>query len=75
MAYSISFKSLRSAAGDAPYVVNIGSTGGTALKPGASTFVTQEDDTDDVFTPIRTQTGYLRIIDDGKALDGVTAFD
>jgi hypothetical protein len=75
MAYSISFKSLRSAAGDAPYVVNIGGTGGTALKPGASTFVTQEDDTEDVFTPIRTQTGYLRIVDDGKALDGVTAFD
>jgi len=75
MAYSISFKSLRSQASDVPYVVNIGGTGGTALKGGASPFVTQEDDTEDVFTPIRTQTGYLRIVDDGKALDGVTDFN
>lgn len=32
-------------------------------------FVTQEDKSDDIFTPIRTQTGYLRVIDmDGTLL-------
>lgn len=39
------------------------------LKPAAVPFVTQEDDTDDVFTPVRTQTGYLRIVDDGWVTD------
>lgn len=33
-------------------------------------FETQEDDTDDVFAPLRTQTGYLRIVDTGKDNDG-----
>ena len=39
------------------------------LKGGAHPFVTQEDDNEDQFTPLRTQTGYLRIIDDGKAVN------
>ena len=72
--YSITFKSLRART---TYVVNIG--GGTgeavALKGAASPFVTQEDDDEDMFKPVRTQTGYVRIIDDGLAADGVTAFD
>lgn len=59
------------------YTVNVG--GGTgaavALKGGAQPFTTQESDDDDPFCPIRTQTGYLRIVDDGYALDGTTAFD
>jgi len=72
--YLITFKSLRAGT---TYVVNIGGGTGTAvaLKPGASPFVTQEDDDEDMFTPVRTQSGYLRIIDDGLAADGVTAFD
>lgn len=59
------------------YIVNIGGGTGTPvqLKAGANPFVTQEDDDDDMFTPIRTQSGYLRIVDDGYAADGVTAFD
>ena len=40
------------------------------LKPGANTFTTDEDTDEDMFTPVRTQTGYLRIIDDGKDANG-----
>lgn len=39
------------------------------LIPGAKPFETQEDDTSDVFTPVRTQSGYLRIVDTGMATD------
>lgn len=66
MAYSITFKSLRAGANDSPYVVNIGGTGGTALMGGAQPFVTQEDDDEDMFLPVRKQSGYLRVIDDGS---------
>ena len=72
--YKIVFKSLRTGI---TYTVHIG--GGTGaeveLKGGASPFMTQEDDNEDMFTPIRTQSGYLRVLDDGFAADGVTAFD
>ena len=59
------------------YTVNVGGGAGAAvpLKGGAQPFTTQESDDDDPFCPIRTQTGYLRIVDDGYALDGTTAFD
>ena len=72
--YSITFKSLR--AGTA-YTVNIGGGTGSAipLKGGAQPFVTEEDDTEDFFAPVRTQTGYLRVVDDGFAADGTTAFN
>ena len=72
--YSITFKSLRAGT---VYTLNIGGGTGNAvpLKGGAQPFVTQEDDDDDQFTPIRTQSGYIRIIDDGFAADGTTAFD
>ena len=40
------------------------------LKGGESPFVTQEDDDDDMFKPVRTQSGYLRIVDDGCDADG-----
>ena len=49
------------------YVVYIyEQTDGTlvTLKSGDNPFVTQEDDNDDIFTPIRKQTGYLRVIDE-----------
>lgn len=45
------------------------------LKGGAQPFVTEESSDDDPFTPIRTQTGHLRIVDDGYAADGTTPFD
>lgn len=37
------------------------------LTPAAVPFETQEDDTTDAFTPVRTQSGYLRIADSGAA--------
>lgn len=45
------------------------------LKGGAEPFTTQEDNDENLFIPIRTQSGYLRIVDDGYAADGTTAFD
>lgn len=71
--YTLTFKSLRA---NTTYVLNIGGgTGGAvALKPGAQPFTTDEDADEDQFKPIRTQTGYFRIVDDGKDAGG-NAFD
>ena len=71
--YSITFKSLRAGT---VYTLNIGGGTGDAvpLKGGAQPFVTQEDDSDDQFAPIRTQSGYIRIVDDGLDANG-NAFD
>ena len=64
--YTISFKSLRAGT---EYKLNIGSgDDDVALKGAAQPFVTQEDDDEDMFTPIRTQSGYLRIVDDGSVV-------
>jgi hypothetical protein len=69
MAYTITFKPLRSA--NTTYILNIGGgTGSIALKGAAQPFTTQEDDNDDQFTPLRTQSGYIRIVDDGKDVNG-----
>lgn len=71
--YTITFKSLRAGT---TYVVNIGGGTGTPvpLMGGSQPFTTQESDDEDMFTPIRTQSGYLRIIDNGKDANG-NAFD
>ena len=69
--WKIPFMSLRTGT---LYTVNIYDTSfyGTAivLKGAANPFTTQEDDSDDMFTPIRTQSGYIRIVDDGKDANG-----
>lgn len=69
--WKIPFKSLRAGT---DYTVNIydANFSGTAvvLKGGAQPFTTQEDDNEDMFTPIRTQSGYIRILDDGKDANG-----
>ena len=44
------------------------------LTPGASPFETEEEKDDFFFTPVRTQSGYLTIVDDGYDNDG-NAFD
>lgn len=68
--WKIKFKSLRAGT---DYTVNIYKDGTLpsgyplTLKGGAQPFVTEEDDSEDMFTTIRTQSGYLRIVDDGKA--------
>ena len=45
------------------------------LEGGAQPFTTDEDGDDDPFAPIRTQSGHLRIIDNGYAADGITPFN
>lgn len=67
--YSLTFCSLRSGT---VYTLTIGGAGGATipLKGGAQPFSTQEDDDEDMFTPIRTQSGYIRIFDDGKDANG-----
>jgi len=69
--YTIQFKSLRAGT---VYTVSVGGGTGTAipLKGGSQPFTTQEDTDEDMFTPIRTQSGYLRIVDDGKDANGNT---
>ena len=54
------------------YTVNVGGGAGAAvpLKGGAQPFTTQEANDEDMFTPIRTQSGYLRIVDDGRDANG-----
>ena len=71
--YTISFKSLRTGT---DYTVSIGGGTGAAvpLTPGAQPFTTQEDDNEDNFTPVRTQSGYLRIVDNGLDANG-NSFD
>lgn len=72
--YTIIFNGLRSGL---TYTLAIGGGTGTPLQlSGASSpLVTQEFDDDDEFAPIRTQSGYIRIVDDGKYYDGTTGFD
>lgn len=65
--WQVKFKSLRA---DRLYTVSIYDDAYTGsapiqLKGAADPFYTQEDDDDNIFTPIRTQSGYIRIIDDG----------
>ena len=76
MAYNIHWKipfmSLRSGK---VYTINIYKDGTLpsgyplTLKGGAEPFTTDEDASDDEFAPIRTQSGYLRIVDDGYAVN------
>lgn len=62
--YRIPFKSLRQGTN---YVVNIWkdgspSTGVKTVDAAADPFTTEEDDDEDIFTPMRTQSGTLRIL-------------
>jgi len=67
--YKIKFVSLRAGT---TYVLNIGGVSDTAvqLSGGAQPFTTEEEGSEDMFTNIRTQTGYFRIIDNAKDYDG-----
>ena len=70
--WDIPFKSLRSAR---TYWVSVydnsyGSNTPVELKGGVVPFETEEDDDDDWFKPVRTQSGYLRIVDDGNDSSG-----
>lgn len=74
--WQIPFKALRTGALYTISIYDSSYTGSpVVLKGGASPFTTQEDDDDDMFTPIRTQTGYVRIVDDGKDAAGNSLSD
>ena len=73
--YIIRFRTLRGSGYDLVLHIGGGSGSDIELKGAAQPFVTSEDADEDVFKPVRTQTGYIRIVDDGKAADGVTTFD
>lgn len=69
--WQIHFKSLRVGALATVNIYDADYTGDPIpLKGGAEPFVTQEDDDEDMFTPVRTQSGYIRIVDDGKDANG-----
>ena len=69
--WQIHFKSLRVGALATVNIYDADYTGDPIpLKGGAEPFVTQEDDDEDIFTPVRTQSGYIRIVDDGKDANG-----
>ena len=72
--WQVKFKSLRAADGNEDYTVSIYDSDYSGnpiqLKGGAEPFVTQEDDDEDMFAPIRTQSGYIRIVDDGLDANG-----
>ena len=75
--WQIPFKAIRSGI---VYTVNIYDANYTTGDPvvlngGAYPFVTQENTDDDIFIPLRTQSGYIRIVDNGFAADGVTPFN
>ena len=65
--WQVKFKSLRTASN---YVVNIydAAFSGTPVQlTGADRpFEVAEDDSDDMFLPVRTQSGYIRVVDDGN---------
>lgn len=69
--WQITFRGVRS---NRQYNVNIydnAYTGDAILLRGAANpFVTDENNDDDWFLPVRTQSGYIRIVDDGYDLDG-----
>lgn len=73
--WQVKFCSLRA---ETLYTVNIYDDSYTGdpvqLTGAAQPFSTEEDGSDDLFMPVRTQSGYLRIVDTGKDNDG-NAFD
>lgn len=72
--YSIKFYPIR---GTHALELCVYGTGGGSfqLMGAANPFVTEEDDSEDFFTPVRTQSGYLRIVDDGHIPDTDSVFD
>ena len=74
--WQVKFKTLRGAKVlTASVYDNLYSGQPIQLKGGAEPFTTEENNDDDPFKAVRQQTGSLRIVDDGYAADGVTAFN
>lgn len=74
--WQVKFRSLRSNILFTANIYDDGYTGATPvqLTGAAVPFETQEDDSDDPFEPVRTQSGYLRFVDTREDNDG-NAFD
>lgn len=71
--WQIKFRSLRSNILFTANVYDDDYSGDPVQLTGAAVpFETQEDDSDDPFEPVRTQSGYLRIVDTGEDNDGNT---
>lgn len=72
MAWNVHWQCIFTSYEDRTYCLNIceqdynGSV--ESLTGDADVFVTQEDDDDDVFLPIRTQSGYLKVVDEDGLL-------
>lgn len=66
--YKILFTSLRNGR---QYTLNIGGSTGTAIQlyGAVQSFTTDEDNSEDIFKPMRTQSGYVRIVDNGLSAD------
>ncbi len=65
--YIIPFKSFRQGTDYRLCIWEDGYTGDeVTLEPAADPFTTEEDGDEDVFTPVRTQTGTIRILDTGE---------
>ena len=64
MAYYVDFMSF----GGTAYRLEIGGENGNPLTGASEPFVTQEDDGGDLFTPVRLQTGTIRVIDGGSLM-------
>ena len=71
--YTIDFVTLRK---EEPLRIEIYGAGGSAraLHGAATPIITEEDNNPDIFIPVRTQSGYISIVDTGQAQDGI-AFD
>lgn len=76
MAYGIKWTISFQSVGGTNYTINILQNGfsGTAksLRPADKPLTIDEDNSDDYFEPIRTQSGYIRIINDSTDLNGNT---
>lgn len=68
--YTIDFKTLRKDELLQIAIFGAGSTTSHALYGAATPIITEEDNDTDLFMPVRTQTGYINIVDTGQTQDG-----
>ena len=69
--WQVKFKSLRAGTDYTVSIYDDTYTGNPVQLMGAADpFTTEEDNDEDMFTPIRTQSGYLRIVDNGYDANG-----
>ncbi|GLL55353.1 hypothetical protein KUBF_30160 [Bacteroides finegoldii] len=72
--WQIKFKTLKNKDGRIDIYEEGWDGGVTELEPAANPITTEEDSDDDYLKPIRSQTGYLRVVDNGD-LEGLMPSD